>query len=265
MKLKKINKIKEFIYNNSRGYSFLPFFLGLSISNDCNRKCNFCLYQSPDLKESPLLSWIDKQPKEMSYDKFVKFIDNLGFMKHFISSVGLTAKGEPMKHPDFYRFCSKLNDAKIKFSVTTNGDYLDESELFVLRLFKYLTIIRVSVYEKKTYDRLKDAYGVEFYNMTGKEIKGTEEGVKLWADGLSTNNIPCNFNNIKSCKKPFSYLTLNPDGAITHCNSWHELGNAFTQPLYKMWNSKRSRDFRIRALTMDNIPDADCDNCGFNL
>ena len=83
-------RLKKLAYKLMNGYSIMPFFLGLSISNDCNRKCNFCLYQSPDLKKSDLLTWLDNQPKEMPYDKFAEFIDNLGFMKNFISSVGRT-------------------------------------------------------------------------------------------------------------------------------------------------------------------------------
>jgi MoaA/NifB/PqqE/SkfB family radical SAM enzyme len=208
---------------------------------------------------------LDNQPKEMSYEKFDEFIDNLGFMKYFIKSVGLTAKGEPMKHPGFYWFCHKLNSAGIKFSITTNGDYLDKTLLHYLPSFKYLTTIRVSIYDIRTYNRLKGIDGIEFYNMTDTPIKGVVTGRTLWADGLTTNNIPKDFNKIKSCRKPFSYLTLNPDGAVTHCNSWYELGNAFEQPLHTMWNSKKSVSFRKRALKMDNVPCVDCLNCGFNL
>ena len=256
-------KLKKLLYKLMNGYSFMPFFLGLSISNDCNRKCNFCLYQSPDLKESDLLTWLKKQPKEMSYDKFEKFIDNLGFMKYFIKSVGLTSKGEPMKHPDFFKFCDKLEDAGIKFSITTNGDYLGPIEMLMLSEFKYLTVIRVSVYDIKTYNRLYGVNGIEFYNMTDTKINGVVDGRKLWADGLTTNNVPKDFNRIDYCRKPFGYLTLNPDGSITNCNSWHEIGNAFEKRLSSLWNNKKSRDYKKGALSM-NVPESDCLNCAFN-
>lgn len=256
-------KLKKTAYKLMNGYSFMPFFLGLSISNDCNRKCNFCLYQSPDLKESPLLSWLDNQPNEMSYNKFADFIDNLGVMKYFIKSVGLTAKGEPMKHPDFFKFCGKLEDAEIKFSVTTNGDYIDKANLFILSGLIYLTVIRVSVYDIKTYNRLKGDPLIEFYNMTDTKIDGVVDGRKLWADGLTTNNVPKDFNRIDYCRKPFGYLTLNPDGSITNCNSWHEIGNAFEKRLSSLWNNRLSRDYKKGALEM-NVPESDCANCAFN-
>ena len=256
-------KLKKLAYKLMNGYSFMPFFLGLSISNECNRKCNFCLYQSPDLKESDLLTWLNNQPKRMSIDEFEKFIDNLGFMKWFISSVGLTAKGEPIKHPDFYRFCLKLNGARIKFAITTNGDYLDATIINALLQLDYLTFIRVSVYDIKTYHRLKHIPLVKFYNMTDEKIKGAIKGRKLWANGLTTNNIPKDFNKIDYCRKPYCYFTLNPDGSITNCNSWYEIGNAFEEPLYKIWNNKRSRDYKKGALKM-NVPESDCLNCAFN-
>lgn len=261
----KLKGIKEFVYNNSRGYSLLPFFLGLSIGNTCNRRCKFCLYHSPKLRDSDLLTWLDKQPDFMDVDKFELFISNLGWMRYSISSVGLTAKGEPMLHPDFFKFCEIMDKHKIKFSVTTNGDYLYEQEIERFNAFKYLTSIRVSVYEEKTYNRLKHVPLVMFYNMTDKHLDGTIDGVKLWADGLTTNTVQKDFNKIKSCKKPFSYLTLNPDGSVTPCNSWYELGNAFKTSLFKMWNSKKLRDYRVCALDMCNVPESDCLNCGFNL
>lgn len=199
----------------------------------------------------------------MNIDFFERFIGNIGFMRYFINSIGLTAKGEPMKHPDFMRFCDAIEKAKIKFSITTNGDFLHQSEIDKLLKYKYLTNIRVSIYDRKVYDRLRDFPIISFYNMTGKPIDGVQTGVKLWAEGLTTNTIPKNFNTIKSCQKPFSYLTLNPDGSITPCNSWHELGNGFDTPLYKMWNNKLVRNYRKGALKMC-VPDSDCLNCGFN-
>lgn len=246
------------------GYSFMPFFFGISISNECNRKCDFCLYQSVNLKRSDLLTWLDGQPKRMSFDRFDKFISGLGIMKYFIKNVGLTAKGEPMKHPDFFRFCDTLEKAKIRFSITTNGDYLNKSEIDRFSYYKYLTLVRVSVYEIKTYNRLKDVPFIKFYNMTNDNIKGTIKGLRLWADGLTTNTIPKNFNEIDYCRKPFVYLTINPDGSITPCNSWYEIGNVFITSLLNIWNNKKIRNYRKGALRM-NVPESDCKNCGFNI
>lgn len=255
-------KLKKLIYKLSNGFSILPFMLGLSITNVCNRKCSFCLYQSPKLKSTPFLRWLRKQPAMMDVKQFELFINKMGFVKKFIKHVGLTGKGEPLLHPDFDAFCMILEKNKISFSVTTNGDFLDGFLDELLNL-KYLKVIRVSIYEIETYYKYKNMPKIEFYNMIDENIL-VEEGIKLWAKGLDgENTIPKNFNTIQSCRKPFSYITLNPDGAITLCNSWFEVGT-WNDNFFKLLNNKKTRHFRKLALKMQNVPNTDCLNCAFN-
>jgi radical SAM protein with 4Fe4S-binding SPASM domain len=265
-------KLKKILYSCSLGYTPLKFFLGISITNSCNRSCIFCLYQSPKLESYPLLDWVRKQPKMMDIDKFEKSISKLGWLRYMIRSIGLTGKGEPLLHPNFMRFCYAINNAKIKFSITTNGDLL-EKFINPLSELEYLTFIRVSIYELKTLNKINKLYSkpnsypnIIFHNMTGEHINGIYEGFKLWSPGLDDYcTMPKGFNKIKSCTKSFSYLTINPDGSITTCNSFYELGNAFEKPLYKIWNGFLHRKYNRLALKMKNIPSSDCSNCGFNL
>lgn len=203
----------------------------------------------------------------MNVQDFERFMKRLGIFRLLINNVGLVGKGEPLLHPDFIGFCDVLDIYKIRFSVTTNGDFI---EIYIHRLskYKYLKYLRISIYSRKDYDNLKylkvlySNMDIDFYNMTGTKIDGISEGIKLWAKGLDENTVNKDFNKIKTCTKPFSYLSLNPDGTIVFCNSYYEIGT-WNDHILKILNSKKSRNFRKGALKM-NVENADCLNCGFN-
>jgi radical SAM protein with 4Fe4S-binding SPASM domain len=205
----------------------------------------------------------------MDVDKFEMFIKKLGVFRFLINNVGLTGKGEPLLHPDFLKFCDVMNKYKVKFSVTTNGDFI-EGYMDALSKYKYLRQLRISVYSNRDWQRLKgipSAYenmDIGFYNMTGKPIPGTEDGIKLWAEGLDgQNTVPKDFNKIEICTKPFTYLSLNPDGTIVFCNAYYEIGT-WNDNILRILNSKKSRRFRKLALKLKDVPKADCLNCAFN-
>lgn len=265
----RLKKIKQFLYNNANGFTFLPFTLGVNITNVCNRSCVFCLYRSPKLKHTPFIKWLYAQPDYMDVKGFERFIKKLGVMRFMIDNIGLTGKGEPLLHPDFIKFCDIMEKHKVKFSVTTNGDFI-ERYMDELSEYKYLRQLRISLYSQKDWKRLKNIPGaysymdIGFYNMTGSPITGTEEGIKLWAEGLDGHNtIPKDFNKIKTCTKPFSYLSLNPDGTIVPCNAYYEIGT-WNDNIMRILNSKKARYFRKVALKLKDVPKADCLNCAFN-
>ena len=265
-------KLKSRLYAASRGWTPLRFFLGVSITNLCNRKCDFCLYQSPRLEKYPLLDWVRAQPKEMDPEPFERMMAGLGPFKHMINAVGLTGKGEPFLHPQFMRFARAIDGAGVDFSITTNGDMIGK-HIWELSRLRRLTMIRVSVYELETMRRIRARYSdddryprIVFHNMTGTHVEGVRDGFKLWSPGLDDQcTMQPGFNRIASCRKPFSYLTVNPDGSVTVCNSFHEIGNAFETPLHRIWNNEAHRKYNAAALGMKDVPDSDCPNCGFNL
>jgi len=267
MKLKE--RIKTFIYNNANGYTVLPFMLGVNISNKCNRSCSFCLYRSLLLEKTPFLDWLYAQPDFMDVKGFERFIKRLDIMRRLIKNVGMTGKGEPLLHPDFLQFCDVMEKYKMKFSITTNGDFIEDF-IDELSKYKYLAQLRISVYSYKSWDKFRtlparyNKMDIGFYNMTDKPICGAEEGIKLWAKGLDgQNTIPKDFNKIKTCTKPFSYLSLNTDGTIVLCNSYYEVGT-WNDSIFSILNGKMTRDFRKKALKFKDVPKADCLNCAFN-
>ena len=263
-----MNKLKYLLYKLSGGFSPLPFYLAVNIFNDCNRTCAFCPYHSPTLAKTPHTNWVNRQPKHLIYSRFATFLGSIGIIRHFIKHIAITGKGEPMMHPHFIKFCRLINSYHLPFSITTNGDFLHK---FADKLSKleYLTEVRVSIYDsgdiQKWINAQMDAmYPLSLFNQTGTHIDGLIDGYTVYCEGNTEHTMPKDFNTATSCKAPFTFLTMNTDGSIVPCYSYHEVGNAFKDSFWKIWQGKRMREFRIKALTR-TATRCDCKNCGINL
>jgi MoaA/NifB/PqqE/SkfB family radical SAM enzyme len=143
-------------------------------------------------------------------------------------------------------------------------------ELSLSRL-KYLKYIRVSLFDYARADHWKERRRlspatIRIQNETGRHIEGEQDGY------LSVNNegtakyctMPENFVTESWCRAPFSFNTLNTDGSLVTCITFWEVGNVFESPFWRLWNNKRMRLIRNKALSMA-IPRkyADCRNCGY--
>jgi len=170
------NKIKNFLYKHSLGFTFLKISLAVNIINTCNRSCSFCAYHGDNLPENYHNLWYGKQPIQLKYDRFEAFIRHLGVFRHLIRSIAITGKGEPMLHPDLLKYCLLCEKYRIPFSITTNGDR--EKNVYKILGLKYLTGIRVSIYDIKVYYKWKYMYHpkISFFNQTGKPINGVPDG-----------------------------------------------------------------------------------------
>ena len=263
-------KLKRFLYNHSFGISLLPIYLAVNISNKCNRSCNFCPYHSKYLKENEHTRWVKRQSDYLNYKLFENWIKKLGIFRKLIKHIAITGKGEPTMHKSFFNFCMILEKYKIPFSLTTNGDIIKKDYCFqsYLFYFKYLTEIRISLYETDGSDlwlSLSRSYPqITLYNQTGKELKGIKTGYKVVNEGTEQfSTVSKNFNKIDSCQAPFTFMTINTDGSIVPCYSYYEIGNIY-QPFLKIWNGIKIRTFRKMALKM-NTEKSDCLNCGICL
>jgi radical SAM protein with 4Fe4S-binding SPASM domain len=263
-----MNKLKYLLYKLSGGFSPLPFYLAVNIFNDCNRTCAFCPYHSPTLAKTPHTNWVNRQPKHLIYSRFATFLGSIGIMRYFIKHIAITGKGEPMMHPHFIKFCRLINSYHLPFSITTNGDFLHK---FADKLSKleYLTEVRVSIYDSGDIQKWINAqmnamYPLSLFNQTGTHIDGLIDGYTVYCEGNTEHTMPKDFNTVTSCKAPFTFLTMNTDGSIVPCYSYHEVGNAFKDSFWKIWQGKRMREFRIKALTR-TATRCDCKNCGINL
>ena len=260
--------LKKLLYNLSSGFTILPVYLAVNIVNVCNRKCNFCPYHSKYLKKTVHNTWFRKQPEYINYVKFANFIKKLGSFREMIKSIAITGKGEPLKHPDILNFCQLLNFHKLPFSITTNGDYVTDKILYNLLSFKYLTGIRVSLYDTEsieTWIERREKYNkISLFNQTGIEVDGIQTGYTVQNEGTEDFcTMPKDFNKIEYCKAPFSFLTINTDGSVVPCYSYHEIGN-INDSFLKLWNGKKIRKYRKDAMKMQCTM-SDCKNCGINI
>ena len=266
----RFEKIKLFIYRLSQGFSLLPFQFTFNISNICNRKCRFCPNFAPDLVDNYYLQWMKKQPDLMDVNKYADMLKRMGILRWFIKGVSLTGRGDPIMHPDLLKFCEIANNFKIPFSITSNGDTMDDEFFEKLSKLKYCRWVRVSLFNvnKAKYwldMQAKHKVTIKFINETGYHVDGYDDGF------ITVNNpanekhstMPINFVEETYCRTPFSFNTLNTDGSIVPCITFIEVGNAFEQSFMSIWNGKKMRDVRKLALKMQ-IPDhlADCKNCG---
>jgi MoaA/NifB/PqqE/SkfB family radical SAM enzyme len=207
----------------------------------------------------------------MDYDKFADMLKRMGsVMRFFINNISITGRGDPTSHPDLLKFCRIANHYKKPFSITSNGDKMNPEFFHELSKLKHLRFVRVSLFnvEKAKYWldlQEKNNVRIDFMNETGVKLDGYDDGY------ISTNNpgtakystMPLNFVTETYCRSPFSFNTLNTDGSVVTCITFFELGNAFEEPFWKIWNGKRMRLIRKQALKMA-IPEhlADCRNCG---
>ena len=271
-----LEKIKIFLYRNSFGFSLLPFQFTCNLVNPCNRRCSFCPNHAPEINEEEPWGWYQrwwrKQPNYMSAEKFADFLRRMGFWKRFIRQLSFTGRGETLLHKDILKFCDVAEKYRIKFHITTNGDKLTKELEYVLSKYKHLNYVRVSLFEHKRFGYWRSRASVSpipirIQNVTQYHIEGLEDGY------VSTNNagtakystLPTGFaKDEKYCVAPFSFNTLNTDGTIVTCIAFRELGNAFGQSWWSIWNGKHMREYRRQALKMA-IPKhlAFCEDCGY--
>jgi len=268
----KYEKFKLFVYHLSNGYTILPFQFTANISNICNRKCKFCPNWGDELQPSHYLTWMKKQPDLMDFNKFEDMLKRMGILRKFIRQFSMTGRGDPGLHPDLLKMCETLNNYKIPYSITSNGDYFDDAFFHELAKFNdYCKWVRVSLFnvEKAKYwlaMQEKHKVNIAFINETGYHLEGYEDGY------VTANNkgnekyatMPLNFVEESYCRAPFSFYSINTDGSIVPCITCFEIGNAFEEPFWKILNSKKARWIRKQALKMEVPKDfADCKNCGY--
>jgi len=257
------NKIKNKLYKMSLGFTPLRMSLTINITNRCDRHCDFCPYHSSQIANNYHTKWFKAQPDYLSCMDFKEFIKSLGIFRKMIRHISITGKGEPTLHPMFISFCDICEYNKIPFSITSNGRDID----LVKRLsnYKYLTNIRISIYDLKTWRKWKliKLPKLCFYNMTPKDIDGIEYGFISAQYGIQHKRAIKDFNKKTFCKTSFHFITMNTDGGIVPCYSYHEIGT-LRDGFLKLWNGREIRAFRHQAVNGRNIKLADCDSCGVN-
>lgn len=118
--LKKIyNTYLNYISYKTKRPDVLGYPTGLMIepTNNCNLKCPLC----------PTGSGIMKRKKEfMPFELYKRILDEVG---DFLYHLSLWHYGEPMMHPDIYKFIRYAKDKNVDFvKISTNGHFFGRDE-----------------------------------------------------------------------------------------------------------------------------------------
>lgn len=95
-----------------------PFLVSFCILNYCNLSCKFCYHSDTETKRKRGIT-----PQIVSWDSFVKVIDDLKQFPRKLKVFRLSAWGEPLLHPDYVKMLKYVRDSQIaqRLEVFTNG------------------------------------------------------------------------------------------------------------------------------------------------
>ena len=114
-----------------QGEQVYPLYLAVSMSEACNHKCLFCVYD-----------YIDRTKTYIDKDSILRFMKELG--ENGLKAAYFSGEGEPLMHPDAIEIIRETKGTYgIDCALNSNGWYLtkDKSE----ELLPYLTYARFSV------------------------------------------------------------------------------------------------------------------------
>jgi radical SAM protein with 4Fe4S-binding SPASM domain len=99
-----------------------PFLMFIDPSNFCPFKCNYC-----PTSDKNLLKKVGRKPAIMSFDLFVKVVDDLKEFDNKIKMINMYSDGEPLANPFFSDMVKYLKDAEVaeKVWTRTNGYYFE--------------------------------------------------------------------------------------------------------------------------------------------
>lgn len=94
----------------------LPLEIGIEVINVCNLRCIMCPYEEMVTKRT-------RPQKKMSFTLFKKIIDEIAPFAELIYLHGL---GEPLLHPQIFKFIQYAKDKGIRVGISTNAMLLDK-------------------------------------------------------------------------------------------------------------------------------------------
>lgn len=115
---------------------------GLEITDYCNLNCIHCYKGECEALQ-----------KHMPYDNIINFIEQ--FIKYDAQWIVISG-GEPLLHPDFMKLIEYIGEShgSISFIITTNGYYVDDNYINLIRKYKNIrTQISVDGATKEIHER----------------------------------------------------------------------------------------------------------------
>lgn len=130
--------------------------LNIEITTACNLSCKSCSRK-----------FEVKQPSHMTFEQFQKIL-----LKVKPSLICLVGFGEPMLHPEFFRFVRFANSMGISVSVTTNGTLISNFVSEIIQSGLHTLTVSLDAPNEELYSRVRHNH------LFKKVIQGIEEFTK---------------------------------------------------------------------------------------
>lgn len=238
----------------------------LNVTELCNRKCVFCPRHDPKIYPN--------QKRHVSREVINRLISELQ-KNEYEGVIYCSGFGEPLLCPEILDYILLLKEGlpKCYLEITTNGDFLTEQKIDVIR--NHIDNIIIDCYdsEEQKNKQLKMLKKANFTKFKIRELwANPEEITPLFMDEVNFNNragavqnIDLKINQYKQCFLPFYRITVDWNGdIIICCNDWFRLqkglGNILTTPFYDLWFSETLTKVR-QNLYNGNRVDSACKNC----
>jgi radical SAM protein with 4Fe4S-binding SPASM domain len=284
-------------------YNF-PLYIMLEQSYKCNMRCISCIHGYPELRNKyksrvPMMPWSlfekivleaemhgcpsisthnNDEPlliKDLS--KRISFAKNHGFMDIIMTTNGTLFNDDIIKEiieSDVTRILFSLDAmSKETYDVVRPGgdfnkviDVISKTISYRYKIGKILPMIRVSFVVNK-YNQHEVAEFVEKYSSIVDYI---DIQPLLVLSDYTEYLIPEGADKIENfkCNAPWRVAVIRPDGDVLPCPNFYGaeivLGNVTHNSLYKIFNSKRAKDFRM-ACKEGNYSSVGCKKCTSNI
>lgn len=154
----------------------LPDSLRLSLTNKCNLRCVYCMGEGnrpESLKEGKTL-----EPER--FDKIVDYWVKLGGKR--LKFTG----GEPFLNPDIEHFFQIGKQRGLSMSITTNGYFLTERNLVLLKLYGVGLIVSLDTLAEGEKSKMSPVGAISAKRIAAKIIAAKETGIKVEVNTVLT-------------------------------------------------------------------------------
>lgn len=137
-----------------RGIIFMPYDVGLCLTNKCNLKCKMCNLIASQT-ETTRSDYTVKKSRILSLDENKGIIDKIAEFKPLIRLIGI---GEPMIYPHIIPLIQYLNEKKLPVVIFTNGTNLEKLAEEIVNLKVYSINVSIDGLEK-VHDKIRGVKG----------------------------------------------------------------------------------------------------------
>ena len=225
----------------------------LTLTDNCNRKCNYCpygnKYASPHANRNISIEVLDKICNDLgnSFDGYISFS---GF-------------GEPTLNAALNDILEKVaNSCKnAKMLLHTNGDNV--KMLCNLPYLRQLDVI-LSMHSKLKSESLQCLKALKNQFFLKDTTVLSSRYINNRATNANVSNQQLSLPLERCCNIPCYKMSVDINGdVILCCSDWHRtmiLGNVLTDNIYSIWNNSKYREIRTQLIRNDRSNKL-CEKC----